>query len=705
MTDLTRRIESLSPQRRELLKQLLAKDQAHKAATSQAHDQVPEVTPDPAHRYDPFPLTDVQEAYWIGRNEDFEMGNVAAHGYMEFESVGADLVRFRRAWQQLIERHDMLRMIVLPDGRQQILEHVPPFELPVLDLRGEFAETVAARLEAVRAEMSHQVLPADRWPLFDIRATLLDGSLTRIHFSMDLLVADAGSFWIFIQELGQLYTNPAVSLPPLELSFRDYVLAEAAQQDSETYRRARDYWLARIPELRPAPELPLVMAPGGLANPRFVRRTDRLVPDAWRRLRNWARRLGLTPSAVLLAAFSEVLATWSKSQRFTLNLTLFNRLPVHPQVNQIVGDFTSLIMLAVENGQHEAFKDKVVRIQKQLWSDLEHRAFGGIRVLRELRKVEPSTVMPVVFTSMLGLGVSTQATSVLGKQVYGISQTPQVWLDHQVSEVEDGTLILNYDVVEELFPAGLLDDMFEAYLRLLRRLAEDETAWENPVALLPEWQLAERAAANDTTAPLPPGLLHDGFLAQAAARPAAPAVIWQDGQLTYGETAGLARQIGRRLRELGVRPNELVGVLMEKGWEQIVARAGRPAERRRLPAHRCRLAAGAPALPAESRPGPGGADPAGPGRAPGLAGRPAGADHRPDRLASGHPRAAAAARAAAGRPGLRDLHLWLHRLAQGGHDRSPRGTQHLCGHQPPLRGDCRGSRPGPLGAQLRSVGL
>ena len=59
-------------------------------------------------------------------------------------------------------------------------------------------------------------------------------------------------------------------------------------------------------------------------------------------------RAGVTPSVLLLAAYAEVLSRWSKQQRFTINLTLFNRLPVHEQINEVVGDFTSLTLLAVE---------------------------------------------------------------------------------------------------------------------------------------------------------------------------------------------------------------------------------------------------------------------------------------------------------------------------------------------------------------------
>ncbi|MFC7556730.1 hypothetical protein ACFQU7_37720 [Pseudoroseomonas wenyumeiae] len=78
------------------------------------------MTPDPAARHEPFPLTEIQQAYWLGRDTGFELGNVATHGYLEADCLGLDLPRFEQAWQRLVERHDMLRMVVLPGGMQQV---------------------------------------------------------------------------------------------------------------------------------------------------------------------------------------------------------------------------------------------------------------------------------------------------------------------------------------------------------------------------------------------------------------------------------------------------------------------------------------------------------------------------------------------------------------------------------------------------------
>src|SRR3546814_11447700 len=118
----------------------------------------------------------------------------------------------------------MLRAVITEDGRQRILPTVPAYRIEVLDLRGQ--PDAEERLAAVREAMSHHVFDPSRWPLFDIRATRLDGEI-RIHIGMDLLIADAASMLQIYREWGALHADPAAPLMPVRRRCRDYVLAPA----------------------------------------------------------------------------------------------------------------------------------------------------------------------------------------------------------------------------------------------------------------------------------------------------------------------------------------------------------------------------------------------------------------------------------------------------------------------------------------------
>lgn len=573
MVDRQARVAALSPAKLKLL--------ARRLDQQRQKTELPRILPSAEERHQPFALTEVQEAYWLGRQRLFDLGGVAAHGYNEIEVPELDLERFERALRRVIDRHDMLRMVVRPDGRQQILPEVPDFELRTYDLRSGSDEEAEAKRFELRAEMSHQVLDASIWPLFDIRACRLPDGRVRLHISFDIMVADLTGYQILMRDLGRFYADPSWNPPPLELSFRDYVVAHERLARSDLFRRSMEYWRERLPELQSPPELPLARDPSQLDAPRFERRFALLDRDSWSRLKERAAQARLSSSGLLIAAFSEVLGRWSKDPRFTLTLTLFNPLPLHPQVFDIVGDFTSLALLSVDCASDATFAARARAVQRQLGRDLEHSQVGGVRVLRELARQRgmATAAMPVVFTSSLvDRGPRDEAAlvaeGILGESVFSISQTPQVWLDHQVYE-QNGALHYNWDAVEELFPQGMLDDMFAAYRHLLGALVREESAWTEPLApALPEEQLWRRHLANDTAAPIPRGLLHQPFERRCATHGAHPAVLTSERELSYHELDRRSATLAAALSQRGAGRGRQVAVIMEKGWEQVVAVLG-----------------------------------------------------------------------------------------------------------------------------------
>ena len=313
---------------------------------------------------------------------------------------------------------------------------------------------------------------------------------------------------------------------------------------------------------------------------RFVRREIRLDKNNWERLQSYASKAGLTRANVLLAAYAEVLATWSKSQTFTLNLTFFHRLQGHPQINEVIGDFTSLVLLKTNVSDDISFNERARQLQDQLWKDMEYRHFSGIRVLQELSRKNQGTartLMPVVFTSNLGYESIRQERSGLalpGQIVYSISQTPQVWIDNQVAEDDKG-LVIFWDAVEELFPVGMLDDMFHAYHSLLTRLSDSDDTWRaKTFNLLPDCQTAMRETFNATQAPISDQMLHTLFFNQSDRTPDKTALITTQKRMSYKELSLWAKLIGQGLRTRDIKPNELAAVVMDKGWEQIPAVLG-----------------------------------------------------------------------------------------------------------------------------------
>jgi amino acid adenylation domain-containing protein len=530
------------------------------------------IVPDPRRAHDPFPLTDVQSAYLTGRQPGFILGGVGTWHYSEFDGPDVDLERLTAAWRTLIRRHGMLRAVI-ENGTQRVLEDVPDFQVGVRDVD---ADGATQALTALREEMSHQVRDPGRWPLFEVRAVrYLDSSgtaRTRLGIGLDYLVLDALSITTLYAELNRLYADPAAELPLVELGFRDYLTA--LPPDLAAQERARAHWTGRLDELAPAPALPFARNPALVETPRFTRRQQRLDRTRWQSVKDEAARHGLTPSTVLLAAYGEVLTTWSGSDAVTVTLTLFNRRDMHPHVNRVLGDFTT-VAPATYRCSDEGWLAAARELQRRQAEDLDHQDVQVSWLLRELaRRAGTLNTAPVVFTSALGVGDATlsDAGSGFPQKVWGVSQSPQVCLDHQVTE-ESGELVVTWDAVEELFCDGVLDAMTDAHARLLDHLAEGD--WAAPVpGLLPAGQGRERAALNGTRS-LGQGLLHQEFFARASAEPDRTALVTTEGSVIgYGALASAALRIATALRDRGVGEGDLVAITLPWGPGQIIAVLG-----------------------------------------------------------------------------------------------------------------------------------
>lgn len=92
--------------------------------------EFPALIKDENNQYEPFPLTEMQQAQWLGRISSFSMGNVAAHVYFEVDKKDMDPNRISLSWQKMIDRHDMLRTVLLKDGGQKVFPPYPSIHHP-----------------------------------------------------------------------------------------------------------------------------------------------------------------------------------------------------------------------------------------------------------------------------------------------------------------------------------------------------------------------------------------------------------------------------------------------------------------------------------------------------------------------------------------------------------------------------------------------
>ncbi|GAB7044642.1 MULTISPECIES: SDR family NAD(P)-dependent oxidoreductase [Catenuloplanes] len=451
------------------------------AAARAPEDPVPQLTGGVAED-GTFGMTRVQHAYWMGRSGGYRFGDTACHFALEYDCEQLDLDRYEHAWNRVIARHPMLRAITTGQGRMKQLDHVPHYRIRATDLTTADPGRREERLAKLREQVFRKPGPSDRWPLVQVRAARLPGGRVRLFLGVDVLVCDAGSYWIINRDLRHFYEHPDDELPAVPVTFAGCVAAMDARRGTDEWERAAGYWRERLESLPDAPALPVSTVEEGA---RFVRHAARLDAERWAAFKRHAAANGVTPTAALLTAYGELLAGWGGDDRFAVMLTLFDRPGLHPAVGDVVGDFTSLVLHEVDRRTPGTFGAHAQRAQRTLFTDLDHRLFSALDVLAE-KSAGSGTVasVPVVFTSALGLDDVIGGEHDLewaGRQIGALSQTPQVVLDHQVIE-RDGELLVQWDTLEPVLDPSDVDRAFDRYLDRLRELADPESWRRRPVA-------------------------------------------------------------------------------------------------------------------------------------------------------------------------------------------------------------------------------
>ena len=537
----------------------------------------PEPKIDHLNKYKEFPLTAVQTAYFMGRDKLFELGGTSTHGYYEIETSW-DINKLSMSLNQLIRSQPMLRAVFTNDGKQKILEEVPEYKIIVEDVSQLSEVEIEKAILAERERMSHHVFSPEKWPLFEFKAFKLNNAKNYLCMGIDLLIADGSSMRIIMGKLSEYY-NRKESDPEIKddykengFTFRDYVLAYERFKSSEIYKRDEAYWINKIEGFPSSPVLPLKQSIRTVKEPHF-NRCQKVVPkEKWHRIKELAQEKSITPSALLCTIYAKVLSYWSNQEDLGINVTVFTRYPFHADVEKIIGDFTSIILLGV-NLSEEGFWNNAKKLQDTLLEALEHRHYDGVNVIREMSRRSESgqhALMPIVFTSMLFSMEEEDRGNFfndLGEIKMGVSQTSQVYLDYQVMEL-DGKLSITWDYVEELFEKETIEAMFEQYVDMLESLPKEKelTLSESDWQVVSEYNSIDKEIEKATIQQL--------FKEATKKYSENIAVKASHKEITYKELDRRSNQVARYLLEQGIKKGDVVAVVANRDIDTIINTLG-----------------------------------------------------------------------------------------------------------------------------------
>ena len=534
--------------------------------TKKRSNEKKQIISDEQNRFKPFPLTNIQRAYIVGRGDDFELGNCSTHDYEEYEFKDYNHKKLEYAVNKVIERQDALR-IVITDKYQVVLEKVDYYKIKEYEIEDE--EKLNDHLEKIRYEMKNEKLPIDKPPLFDIRVTRFkERAIMHCHF--DCMMLDGWSQNLLLKEMLHYYINPNEELEEIKIQYRDYILHKMNNVDSEKYEEDKNYWIDKFKNTSFVPEITLKTDPLSIKNPEIKQFKTSITKEQWESIKDNAKSFEVTPFLVLVTIFSKVLERWTNNEKFFINIPNFNREFVDEQLKNVIGECSTFTYLEVDKSEEFNFIEEVKINQKRFWSNLAHNSLEGTEILKELWKSEGiiAPTIPIVFTSLLDM--EEHADNIIYKTI-AQSQTCQVWLDVIVSEYND-ELHFNFDTVKGLIDENLIEDMVCAFKNIADELSQSKENWlKEYYDLIPQYQKDIIDKINTNFKELPDKTIQQLYEEAFDKYKDKIAVSSLNKRYTYGEFLEKGKNIARKLVSLNIQKNDKVAILIEKGVEQVAS--------------------------------------------------------------------------------------------------------------------------------------
>jgi acyl carrier protein len=502
---LTERLSKLSPEQKENLTRSL------RTAPGGARFEcaLPPLRVDPARRFDPFPLNDVQEAYCIGTSGVFDLGGTQAHVFSRFhlrDESDSVLNRLDSAVRSLIDRHDMLRAIVLPGLRQRVLPEAPRYEIEVADFRAYSSAVQSRMLTELIGQIRGRRTVEGQWPLFTICACRYSENEYDLLTRLDCRLVDGVSRAVLMNELFAFFDDPREHKSQAECTFRDFVVWLRELRSTEVYRRSRAFWIGQ--PIWPSPPIPLISTDAAAPmTSRDVRFLDR---DHWAAFTRNCISRNLTTASALTTAFAALLSGWSSSTKFTFSVEGTFRPPIHPDMERFVGNCNTIYLLPVEITS-ASFAAHALEIQREILEAIAHQYYSGFEVVRHANKRWRSrSPMPIMFNAMTSEDVVFRPppSRATGPEEVGLRRVSPLEesvnlpnLRIIVTMYDRGELVARLHTADGCFYPGMLGRFWDGYAEMLNGLSECQFKWDEPIlSLLPASLRSHRAESGSPRA-------------------------------------------------------------------------------------------------------------------------------------------------------------------------------------------------------------
>ncbi|KVD41022.1 non-ribosomal peptide synthetase [Burkholderia ubonensis] len=507
-------------------------------------------------------LSEAQRQLWVLSEVDPE-GSLAYNVNTTLELNGRlDEAAMRAAVQGLVDRHEALRTTLTPDGSGQIVHPSLTLQIPLID----------TDQDAWRDQESRQPFDLVNGPLFRAALVRLSSERHLLVMTAHHIICDGSTFGVLLEDLARAYAGAAPAAAPLQ--FREYLKQIDGQRHSPEAKANREYWLAQCAGHAEPLILPVDYPRPAVKTFHGERVSLHLNAEEAASLRAAARQNGCTLYMMLLAGFNLFLHRIAGQQEIVTGIPVTGRSVAGS--DRLAGYCTHLLPLRSTLPDAATVASFLAGTRQNLLDALEHQDFPFAELVREIGAQRDLNAAPLV-SAVFNLEPVSALPELPGLKVGLVAPLIRhTAFDLNVNVLDAGQeLLIDCDYNTDLFERSTVQRFLGIYRKLLTSLAGDASA---AVARLPllsdaerntltvEWNRTDTDFGADAEQPL-----HRLFEQQAERTPDAVAAVHDDASLTYAELNLRANRLAHHLIALGVAPDSLVGVAMERSLDMIVA--------------------------------------------------------------------------------------------------------------------------------------
>lgn len=576
MSDLLKRLETLSPEKRELILQKLKKQQQ---SGQDNHRKTPILTP--ISREQSLPLSFAQQRLWF--LDQLEGENCVYNVPFFWEISGfLNIVALEQAIREIVQRHEVLRtsFSVVDESPIQVIHAHPQLKMQVLDWRQVPEEHQLNKARQLAIEELQQPFDLSKPPLLRVKLLQLAEQSHLLLLVIHHIVCDGWSMDIFRRELFALYTafciGESSALPELSLQYADFAHWQRQWLQGEVLQTQLNYWQKQLADVPPLLELPTDKPRPSVQS--FKGRSEflELNADLTQKLKRLSQESGTTLFMTMLAAFTLLLSRYSGQEDIVVGSAIANR--NRRETEPLIGFFVNTLALRTNLQGNPSFLELLQRV-KQVTLDAYDRQDLPFEKLVDELGLERSLSHHPLFQVAFGLQSGTSEKL----EIPGLTLSRFEW--ENTTTLFDLSLILRetpqgltgeWEYATDLFEAETIQRMTEHFEVLLKQIIDNPNQSINSLSLLTEDERQKLQSWNQTQTEYPlDKTLVDLFEEQVRKNPDNLAVFFESQSLTYQELNQKANQLANYLiYNYQIQPDTLIGICVERSLEMIIGVLG-----------------------------------------------------------------------------------------------------------------------------------